>query len=211
MSNMLTKNQLAELLLKYKIVELRPGDPFTFASGIKSPIYCDARKVISHPELRKPIAEAIANKIKESYPNVEVISGVATGSIALAAWVSDILNLPMIYYRKPKGYGHNNTIEGEFTKGQKVVVIEDVVSTGGSCLNAVDSLREGGLDVLGTCFIYSHELQSAVDNFAYKNCKYECLVGLKDLMEYTSQSNILTSQEVVSVLKWHDNPAEWLS
>jgi orotate phosphoribosyltransferase len=210
MSNVLTKNQLAELLLKYKIVELRPNEPFTFASGIKSPIYCDARKIISHPELRKPIAEAIANNIKESYPDVEVISGVATGSIALAAWVSDILSLPMIYYRKPKGYGHNNTIEGEFIKGQKVVVIEDVVSTGGSCLNAVDSLREGGLDVLGTCFIYSHELQSAVDNFANKNCKYECLVGLKDLMDYTSQSNILTTQEVASVLKWHDNPAEWL-
>jgi orotate phosphoribosyltransferase len=210
MSSVLTKNQLAELLLKYKIVELRPSEPFTFASGIKSPIYCDARKIISHPELRKPIAEAIANKIKESYPDVEVISGVATGSIALAAWVSDILNLPMIYYRKPKGYGHNNTIEGKFVKGQKVVVIEDVVSTGGSCLNAVDSLREGGLDVLGTCFIYSHELQSAVDNFATKNCKYECLVGLAELIEYAGQNKILNSEEVASVLKWHSNPAEWL-
>lgn len=210
MSNVLTKNQLAELLLEYKIVELRPSEPFTFASGIKSPIYCDARKIISHPSLRNPIAVAIANKIKESYPDVEVISGVATGSIALAAWVSDILNLPMIYYRKPKGYGHNNTIEGEFVKGQKVVVIEDVVSTGGSCLNAVESLREGGLNVLGTCFIYSHELQSAVDNFATKNCKYECLVGFKDLIEFSEQTYILTSEEVQSALKWHTNPEKWL-
>jgi orotate phosphoribosyltransferase len=210
MTNDLIKNQLSELLLKYKIVELRPGEPFTFASGIKSPIYCDARKIISHPELRKPIAHAIANKIKESYPEVEVISGVATGSIALAAWVSDILNLPMIYYRKPKGYGHNNTIEGEYKKAQKVVVIEDVVSTGGSCLNAVESLREGGLDVLGTCFIYSHELQSAVDNFASKNCKYECLVGLKELIEYARDNKALSSEEFVSIQKWHDNPAKWL-
>lgn len=205
----ITKAELAELLLKYKIVELRPSEPFTFASGIKSPIYCDARKVISHPELRKPIALAIANKIKESYPDVEVISGVATGSIALAAWVSEILNLPMIYYRKPKGYGHNNTIEGEFAKGQKVVVIEDVVSTGGSCLNAVDSLRESELNVLGTCFIYSHELQNAVDNFAAKDCKYECLVGFKDLIKYAEQNNILTSEEEISALKWHENPSAW--
>jgi orotate phosphoribosyltransferase len=211
MSNVLTKNQLTELLLKYKIVELRPNEPFTFASGIKSPIYCDARKIISHPDLRKPIAEAIANQIKESYPDVEVISGVATGSIALAAWVSDILNLPMIYYRKPKGYGHNNTIEGEFTKGQKVVVIEDVVSTGGSCLNAVESLRDGGLDVLGTCFIYSHGLKSAANNFADKNCKYECLVELKNLIEYAGNNSVLTTQETDSILKWQNNPAEWLN
>jgi orotate phosphoribosyltransferase len=209
MSTVLTINQIAKLLLKYKIVEVRPNEPFTYASGIKGPIYCDARKIISHPELRKPIADAIANKIKESYPDVEVISGVATGSIALAAWVSEILNLPMIYYRKPKGYGHNNTIEGEFTKGQKVVVIEDVVSTGGSCLNAVDSLREGGLEVLGTCFIYSHELQNAVDNFASKECKYECLVGFKDLIEFSAQTNILNQDEVQSALKWHENPSAW--
>ncbi len=211
MPNTLTKNELAELLLRYKIVELRPNDPFTFASGIKSPIYCDARKVISHLELRKPIAAAIASKILEVYPDVEVISGVATGSIAMSAWVAEILNLPMIYYRKPKGYGHNNTIEGEFVKGQKVVVIEDVVSTGGCCLTAVDSLREAGLNVLGTSFIYSHELQNAVDNFKAKNCSYACLVGFKDLIDYAEQSNILNPDEVVSALKWHENPEKWMS
>jgi orotate phosphoribosyltransferase len=210
MSNILSKEQLSELILSYKIAELRPSNPFTFASGIKSPIYCDARKIISHPELRNPIAEALAFEILNKYPDVEVISGVATGSIAMAAWVSSIMNLPMIYYRKPKGYGHNNTVEGEFKQGQKVVVIEDVVSTGGSCLNAVESLRSSGLNVLGTAFIYSHELESAIQNFEAKSCKYINLVGFADLIKTAQHSNLLNETEVKMALDWHINPSQWM-
>jgi orotate phosphoribosyltransferase len=208
--NYLNSSDASKALLDHKIIELSPNSPFTFASGIKSPIYCDGRKIISNPKLRMDIAFSLAEMIKEKYPDVEVISGVATGSIAMAAWVSQILNLPMIYYRKPKGYGHNNTVEGEYQKGQKVVVIEDTVSTGGSCLTAVQSLRDNELDVLGVAFIYSHEMQKSIDNFNSNNCKYINLCGLTDVLVYAHSSGILTESEVKSVELWKKNPAEWV-
>lgn len=207
----LNPQQTAKALLDYKIIELSPDRPFTFASGIKSPIYCDGRRIISQPELRLDIAYSIVEQIKVKFPEVEVISGVATGSIAMAAWVSQILNLPMIYYRKPKGYGHNNTVEGAYYNGQKVVVIEDTVSTGGSCLTAVNSLRENNLNVLGVAFIYSHEMAIANKNFELQNCQFTSLAGLSDVLEYVTTNNILNTQQVDSINKWKQDPQNWLS
>jgi orotate phosphoribosyltransferase len=201
--------QIALLLLNNKILELSPAAPFTFASGIKSPIYCDGRLIMSIPDLRKTIAYNLAQTIKAAYPDVEIISGVATGSIAMSAWVAEILDLPLIYYRKPKGYGHNNTIEGQFTAGQKVVVLEDVVSTGGSCLTAVESLRAADLDVLGVAFIYSHGMVKSIESFEAAGCKYVNLCGLEDALESANQSGILTSQQVETVKDWKVDPANW--
>jgi orotate phosphoribosyltransferase len=207
----LTSEQVAQKVLENKIIELSPDNPFTFASGIKSPVYCDGRKIISKPELRMDIAYSIAQQIKSNFPEVEVISGVATGSIAMAAWVSQILELPMIYYRKPKGYGHNNTVEGEFKPLQKVVVIEDTVSTGGSCLTAVNSLRQKNLDVLGVSFIYSHEMLIAEKNFKLQKCNFTCLVGLTDILKHASENNILNQDQIDSILKWKKDPQNWLN
>jgi orotate phosphoribosyltransferase len=201
--------QIAQLLLENRILELSPIVPFTFASGIKSPIYCDGRIIMSIPDLRKTIAYNLALKIKQAYPDVEVISGVATGSIAMSAWIAEILNLPLIYYRKPKGYGHNNTVEGQFQPGQKVVVVEDVVSTGGSCLTAVESLRAVGLDVLGVAFIYSHGMTKSIEAFDFANCKFVSLCGLEDALESANESGILTGQQVETVKDWKADPINW--
>jgi orotate phosphoribosyltransferase len=201
--------QIAQLLLENKILELSPAVPFTFASGIKSPIYCDGRIIMSLSDLRKTIAYNLATKIKQSYPDVEVISGVATGSIAMSAWIAEILNLPLIYYRKPKGYGHNNTVEGQFEPGQKVVVVEDVVSTGGSCLTAVESVRSAGLDVLGVAFIYSHGMAKSIESFNSTNCKFVSLCGLEDALESANQTGILTNEQVETVKDWKADPINW--
>jgi orotate phosphoribosyltransferase len=205
----LTSIQIASLLLENKILELSPAVPFTFASGIKSPIYCDGRIIMSIPELRKIIAYSLAVKIKAAYPDVQVISGVATGSIAMSAWIAEILNLPLIYYRKPKGYGHNNTVEGQFSVGQKVVVIEDVVSTGGSCLTAVESIRAAGLDVLGVAFIYSHGMTKSIESFDNANCKFQSLCGLEDVLGSANASGILNTEQVETVKDWKIDPANW--
>ena len=203
--------QIASLLLENKILELSPSVPFTFASGIKSPIYCDGRIIMSIPDLRKTIAYNLAQTIKQTYPDVQIICGVATGSIAISAWVAEILNLPLIYYRKPKGYGHNNTVEGKFESNQKVVVVEDVVSTGGSCLTAVESVRATGLEVLGVAFIYSHGMIKSIENFEANNCKYVSLCGLEDALESANKSGILTTEQVETVKDWKADPINWTS
>ena len=201
--------QIASLLLENKILELSPTSPFIFASGIKSPIYCDGRIIMSIPELRKIIAYNLATKIKETYPDIEFICGVATGSIAMSAWIAEILNLPLIYYRKPKGYGHNNTVEGQFYAGQKVVVVEDVVSTGGSCLTAVESVRAVGLSVLGVAFIYSHGMIKSIENFDAANCNFVSLCGLEDALESANQSGILTTDQVEIIKDWKADSINW--
>jgi orotate phosphoribosyltransferase len=220
-SQLLTKNQnilffmpnsqpnIAKALLDNGIIQFNFENPFTFASGIVSPVYCDGRLTISNIQLRKLIVNAMVNNIRTNYPDVEIICGVATGSIALSAWIADIMELPLMYYRKPKGHGANNTLEGTFHSGQKVVVVEDVVSTGGSCLKAVDSLRESGLDVLGVSFIYSHLMPQCIGNFGDKDCPYSYLCNFDELSKYTKESGILDDQKYDSLLKWHSNPTVW--
>ena len=149
------KKEIAESLLEIKAVTLSPNEPFTWASGIQSPIYCDNRLTLSYPDIRKKIATGLTNIITEKFPETELIAGTATAGIPHAAWVSDNLELPMCYVRsKAKGHGKGNQIEGKAEKGQKVVVVEDLISTGGSVITAVQALRESGCDVLRSCFYF---------------------------------------------------------
>lgn len=206
----LTAQEIIKQLLEIGAIQIRPKDPFTFASGIKSPIYCDGRLVISQPKLRKEIAQTFATKIKAKYPEVEIISGIATGSIAMAAWVSDETNLPMIYWRKPKGYGHNKTFEGVMKEGQKVVIIEDAISTGSSSLSAVRDLREKGANILDVFVIYSHNLPSSKGNFAKENSSYTALCSFDDLVQYLETSNGATSEEINLLKLWNQDPEGWI-
>ena len=168
--------QVAKDLLSIKAVTLSPEEPFTWASGIKSPIYCDNRLTISYPEVRKRIAKGIADIIREKYPETEVIAGTATAGIPHAAWIAEELNLPMIYVRsKPKDHGRGKQIEGVLAEGQKVVLIDDLLSTGGSVLKAVDAAKNEGADVLGVCGIFSYQLSKLDDNFKAYNLSYATL------------------------------------
>ena len=154
------KKDIAESLLEIKAVSLRPNDPFTWTSGIQSPIYCDNRLTLSYPEIRRKIAAGLAEIITEKFPGTDLIAGTATAGIPHAAWVSELLNLPMCYVRsKAKGHGKGNQIEGNAASGQKVVVVEDLISTGGSVITAVEALREAGCNVLGVVSIFTYELE----------------------------------------------------
>ena len=161
------EKKTAEYLLQIKAIKLQPSNPFTWASGWKSPIYCDNRKTLSFPEVRSFIGNSFAAMIKDIYPDAEMIAGVATGAIAHGALAADKLGLPFIYVRSgAKEHGLGNQIEGYFEAGQKVVVIEDLISTGGSSLNAVSALRDAGCDVLGMVAIFTYEFKKATDAFA---------------------------------------------
>ncbi len=198
--------EIAQLLLDVEAIKLRPHDPFTWASGWKSPIYCDNRISLSFPEARLKIKQALASAIKEIHPDAEAIAGVATAGIPQGALVADELNLPFIYVRsKSKGHGLSNQIEGKVIEGQKVVVIEDLVSTGGSSLSAVEALRSSGIDVLGMMAIFSYAFQIAADNF--KSAGVELTI-LSDYPTLLSISNF--SAETLSVLNnWRESPQDW--
>jgi orotate phosphoribosyltransferase len=206
----LTESQLISKLLEIKAIQIQPSNPFTFASGIKSPVYSDGRLVISEPILRKQIAATFAQQIKEKYPETEIISGVATGSIAMSAWVADEMSLPMIYWRKPKGYGHNKTFEGKLEAGQKVIIIEDAVSTGTSSLSAVKDLRAKGADVLAVFVMYSHDLQEGIKNYADNQIACFPLCTFNDLVEYAQESEMLDQKELETLKLWHKDPQNWI-
>jgi orotate phosphoribosyltransferase len=210
MQNSLSKSQLVAKLLEIKAIQIQPNNPFTFASGIKSPVYTDGRLVISEPILRKQVAITFADQIKQKYPQVEIISGVATGSIAMSAWVADEMNLPMIYWRKPKGYGHNKSFEGKLEEGQKVIIIEDAVSTGTSSLSAVKDLRAKGADVLAVFVMYSHDLTEGVKNYADSNIACFPLCTFGDLLEYAQTSQMLSQKELDTLKLWHQDPQNWI-
>lgn len=203
-------HEVAKALLDIKAVRLQPNDPFTWASGWKSPIYCDNRKTLSYPDTRNLIKKAFASRVKELYPDVEVIAGVATGAIALGALVADELNLPMIYIRSSaKGHGMGNQIEGAYSANQKVVVIEDLVSTGGSSLKAVEALREENMSVLGMLAIFTYGFEAAENNF--KNAKVE-LCTLSDysaLVELALEQDFISKSQSESLSQWRSSPSTW--
>lgn len=207
---MSSEKQVAEQLLEIKAVFLKPNDPFTWASGIKSPIYCDNRLTLGFPKVRQFIAAALAEKIKENFGDVDVIAGTATAGIPHAAWVSDLLDLPMVYVRsKAKEHGKGNQIEGPIAKGHKVVVIEDLISTGGSSLKAVEALEEAGTEVLGIAAIFTYGLDKGKKLLAEADTKLVTLTNYDELIEVALTKNYVSKEDMQTLKEWKQNPETW--
>ncbi|MDN2452929.1 orotate phosphoribosyltransferase [Lactobacillus sp. UCMA15818] len=203
--------QVAKDLLEINAVTLSPNKPFTWASGIKSPIYCDNRLTISYPKIRKEIARGIANLIRDLFPEAQVIAGTATAGIPHAAWIAAELTLPMIYVRsKPKDHGQGHQIEGVVEKGQKTVLIDDLISTGGSVLKAVEAAQKEGADVIGVCGIFSYQLEAAKENFAAVNIPFATLTNYSELIEVAAEENQITAADRKLLHKWREDPKRWL-
>lgn len=204
------KKLIAEKLLSIHAVALKPNEPFTWTSGLRSPIYCDNRLTLSYPDVRKEIAKGLQSLIQENYPGAEVIAGTATAGIPHAAWVSDLLNLPMCYVRsKAKGHGKGNQIEGKVEQGQKVVVVEDLISTGGSVITAVQALREAGCEVLGVVSIFTYGLENGKEAFLQEDIKSESLTDFITLVEVAIEKGYINKIDQESLLSWSKSPSEW--
>lgn len=203
---------IAKDLLEVEAVFLSPNEPFTWASGIKSPIYCDNRITISYPKVRKQIAQGLADKIKAQFPDVQVIAGAATGGVPHAAWVADILDLPMVYIRaKAKDHGKGKQIEGRIEKGQKMVIIEDLISTGGSVLGTCEAAEKEGADVLGVAAIFTYELPKGKENFAAANVPLVTLTNYSTLIEVALASNYISETDLKLLKAWKEDPENWLA
>ena len=202
--------EVAQHLLEIKAVVLNVQQPFTWASGIKSPIYCDNRKTLSFPKVRNFIKQSFAEIIAGEFKNVEVIAGVATAGIPHGALVADALNLPFVYVRdKAKGHGLENQIEGKLEKGQRVVVIEDLISTGGSSLKAVESLRSAGAEVVGLGAIFTYDFAKAEQAFKEKNCPYFTLSDYNYLSEKALENDYIKKEELSALKEWRESPETW--
>ncbi len=211
---MTTKEDIAKGLLSIKAVFLKPDDPFTWASGIKSPIYCDNRLTLSYPEVRSMIEHAIAEKVQELYPEAEALFGTSTAGIAHAAIAADILGKPMGYVRgSAKDHGRKNQIEGRLEPGEKVVVIEDLISTGGSVLDCVNPLREAGAEVLGIVSIFTYGMQKGLDRLSAANVENHSLCNLDTLVKVAVEENYIKPEDEARILKFRDNPSDesWIS
>ena len=199
--------EVAKNLLKIKAVFLKPQDPFTWASGIKSPIYCDNRLTLSYPEVRKVIEEGLAKTIKEKFPEVEVIEGTSTAGIAHAAIVSEILGLPMGYVRSgAKDHGRGNQIEGIVPEGKKVVVVEDLISTAGSSLEVVETLRNSGANVLGIVSIFTYNLKKGLDRLQEANCLNYSLSNFETLVNVAAMENYISKEDINKILRFQKDP-----
>lgn len=204
--------QIAKDLLSIEAVSLSPDEPFTWASGLKSPIYCDNRITMSYPAVRRAIAKGLAEKIKAEFPNVEVIAGTATAGIPHASWVAELLDLPMVYIRsKPKDHGQGNQIEGRIKAGQKMVVIEDLISTGGSVLEAAQAAKREGADVLGVAAIFTYELAKGQKNFETANMPLVTLTNYSTLIESALKENYINQDQLELLKKWRQDPENWLN
>lgn len=201
---MSVQKEIAKGMLKVGAVELNPTDLFTWASGIKSPIYCDTRLTISDVAVRKQIAQGLAENIKEHFGETEVIAGTATAGIPHAAWVSELLELPMVYVRsKAKEHGRGNQIEGKIQPGQKVVVVEDIISTGGSSITAVEALRAAGCEVVGVVCVYTYNLPRAEQAFKEVGVKYVSLTNFDYLVEAASETGVIEGNDIPFLQDWH--------
>ena len=201
---------LSAKLLSINAIKLSPSNPFTWASGLKSPIYCDNRKTLSYPEIRNYIKESFASAIRELYTNVDTIVGVATAGIAHGALVADVLDLPFCYVRsKAKGHGLENLIEGHFEQGAKAVVIEDLISTGGSSLKAVDAMRDAQCEVLGLGAIFSYGFEQAESNFNEAQCNYFTLGNYESLLPIAHTNQYISELEKDNLESWYKDPARW--
>ena len=204
------KSQTAELLLKLKAIKLNPTDPFIWASGWKSPIYCDNRILLSDPNARDIIANQFTEIIKDKYDDVEVIAGVATGAIGIAMLVAQKLNLPFIYVRpEAKKHGRKNQIEGKVYENQKLVVIEDLISTGKSSLNAVKALRESNLEVLGMIAILTYGLNISTENFQKNKVNLDTLSNYDELINKAIDIKYISEEDSEALKKWNEDPENW--
>ena len=200
----------AEKLLKVKAIKLQPANPFTWASGWKPPIYCDNRKTLSYPSLRNFVKIEISRLILEKFGQVEAIAGVATGAIPQGALVADELNLPFVYVRsKPKDHGLENLIEGELRPGMKVVVIEDLVSTGGSSLKAVEALRKNGCEVIGMVASFTYGFDVAVKAFKEANVQLLTLTNYEAVLKTALETSYIAEEDVEVLQAWRKDPANW--
>ena len=203
------KKTIAEDLLKIKAVFLRPNEPFTWASGIKSPIYCDNRLTLSDTQVRNDVENGLAALIKEHYPQAEVLMGTSTAGIAHAAITATILNLPMGYVRSgAKDHGRGNQIEGKLLPGQKVVVVEDLISTGGSCIEVVNVLREAGADVLGVVSIFTYGMKKGLERLAAAEVKNVSLCDLDTLVEVAADKAYIAPEDKERLIKFRNNPSD---
>ncbi len=209
--NNVIARELAEYLLEIKAVVLQPENPFTWASGLKSPIYCDNRISLSEPKVRSFIKNAFIDLIAEEFRSCEVIAGVATAGIPHGSLVAEVLNLPFVYVRdKPKEHGMKNRIEGKLKAGQKVVLIEDLISTGGSSLKAAEAIREAGAEVIGLGAIFTYGFQKSVDAFAAAKCPFFTLSDYPTLIQIALKNAFVSAQDEATLMNWYKNPEGWL-
>ncbi|MFI3321657.1 MAG: orotate phosphoribosyltransferase [Rikenellaceae bacterium] len=209
MSNNIARN-VAATLLQIKAIKLNSANHFTWASGWYSPIYCDNRKILSYPEARKEVYESFAEIIQNLYPEAEVIAGVATGAIAHGVLAAEAMQKPFIYVRSaPKEHGMTNQVEGEVKAGAKVVVVEDLVSTGGSSLKAVEALEAAGCEVLGMVAIFTYGFPKAEENFAAANVKLDTLSNYNTLIEIAQEQNYINESEIETLKEWRKSPQTW--
>lgn len=200
---------IAKDLLSIKAVFLRPDQPFTWASGIKSPIYCDNRLTLTAPAVRNDVENGLAEVIRREYPDVEVLMGTSTAGIAHAAIVGHLMNLPMGYVRSgAKDHGRGNRIEGRLEPGQKVVVVEDLISTAGSCIEVVEALREAGAEVLGIASIFTYGMKKGLDRLAEANVKNVSLTNLDAVAAVAAETGYIKPEDVARLLKFRDNPSD---
>lgn len=205
-----TAKKTAELLLQIKAIKLNPSEPFTWASGWKSPIYCDNRITLSYPSVRVFLKEEIAKIVEKQYGKPDVIAGVATGAIAIGILVAQELGVPFVYVRpEPKKHGRKNQIEGYLESGQNVVVIEDLISTGKSSLNAVKALKEEGAVVKGMVAIFSYEFNIAAENFKNSNVNLMTLSNYSSMLEQAVDSKYISDSELDTLQKWREDPGNW--
>lgn len=210
MENLAFKQTLAEYLLQIKAIHFNLQNPYTWASGWKSPMYCDNRIILSHPEIRNLVKDGLVNLIKDYYPNADCIAGVATAGIPHAAIIADELQLPMVYVRsKPKEHGRENRIEGELRHGMRVVVIEDTISTGGSSLNAVEALREEGAEVIGMCAIYKYGFDIAKKRFEEAGVNLKTLTNYDYLLKAAISKEYIDDNALDELKKWVLQPDKW--
>ncbi|MUH37342.1 orotate phosphoribosyltransferase [Zobellia amurskyensis] len=205
-----TAKKTAELLLQINAIKLKPENPFSWASGWKSPIYCDNRIILSYPVIRNFVREEMAKQVEALYGKPDIIAGVATGAIGIGALVADFLGLPFIYVRpEPKSHGRKNQIEGQLEANQTVVVIEDLISTGKSSLNAVDALTESGANVKGMLAIFTYGFDVAQSNFEEKNVSLNTLSDYDHLIEQASDTHFIKEDQLNTLLEWRKNPSKW--
>ncbi|MBL7777142.1 MAG: orotate phosphoribosyltransferase [Chitinophagales bacterium] len=208
--NNVIAREVAEYLLEIRAVVLKPNEPFTWASGLKSPIYCDNRKTLSYPKVRSYIKSSFADTISEEMKNAEVIAGVATAGIPHGALVADVLNKPFVYVRdKPKAHGMTNQIEGKLDAGQKVVVIEDLISTGGSSLKAVEVLRQAGAEVVALGAVFAYGFDTSIVAFEQAKCKFFTLSDYPTLLEVAARLDYIKPNEIDTLTEWYKDPEVW--